>query len=38
VVIVLYAERANVATEIVPVEQVTVHTDVFTEQQFSGAP
>lgn len=33
VVIVLYAERANVATEVVPVEQVTVHTDVLTEQQ-----
>jgi len=33
VVIVLYAERANVTTEVVPVEQVTVHTDVVTEQQ-----
>ena len=33
VVIVLYAERANVTTEIVPIERVTVHTDVLTEQQ-----
>ncbi len=33
VVIVLYAERANVTTEVVPIEQVTVHTDVLTEQQ-----
>ncbi len=32
-VIVLYAARANVTTEVVPVEQVTVHTDVVTEQQ-----
>jgi len=30
---VLYAERANVATEVVPVGQVTVHTDVITERQ-----
>ena len=29
----LYAERANVTTEVVPIEQVTVHTDVLTEQQ-----
>ncbi len=33
VVIVLHAEQANVTTEIVPIEQVTVHTDVVTEQQ-----
>ncbi len=33
VVIVLYAEWANVTTEIVPIEQATVHTDVLTEQQ-----
>jgi len=33
VVIVFYAERANVTTEVVPVEQVTVDTDVVAEQQ-----
>ncbi len=33
VVIVLHAEQANVTTEIVPIERVTVHTDVITEQQ-----
>jgi len=33
VVIVLHAEQANVTTEIVPIERVTVHTDVLTEQQ-----
>jgi len=33
VVIVLYAERANVATEVVPVEQVTVHTEVVPVEQ-----